>query len=75
MAYTSDDLTNIETAIRAIIAGTRTVRLSMGDKSIEYTAADLPQLRALRAEIASEVAATAGTYSPRTYAKQGGRGL
>lgn len=75
MAYTSTDLTNVEAAIRAIIAGTRTVRLTMGDKSIEYSAVDLPTLRALRAEIAAEAGITAGTYSPRTYAKQGGRGV
>ena len=75
MAYTSTDLTNIETAIRAIIAGTRTVSLSMGDKTIYYTIVDLPALRALRNEIKAEVGAAAGTYSPRSYAKQGGRGI
>ena len=75
MAYTQTDLDNIEAAIRAIIAGTRTVSLSMGDKSIQYTAIDLPTLRAMRDEIKAEVAAVAGTYSPRSYARQGGRGI
>ena len=75
MAYTSTDLTNVETAIRAIIAGTRTVSLSMGDKTIEYSAVQLPQLQALRAEIAAEVGLAAGTFSHRTYARQGGRGI
>lgn len=75
MAYTSTDLANVEAAIRAIIAGTRTVSLSMGDKSITYTAVDLPALRALRGEIAAEVGIGAGTYLPRSYAKQGGRGI
>ena len=75
MSYTSTDLTNIETAIRAIIAGTRTVSLSMGDKSISYTAVDLPKLQALRGEIAAEVGIAAGTFHPRSYAKQGGRGI
>jgi hypothetical protein len=75
MAYTSADLTNIENAIRAIIAGTRTVNLSMGDKAIQYTLVDLPHLRALRDEIKAEVGAAAGTCSPRTYARQGGRGI
>ncbi len=75
MAYTSTDLTNVETAIRAIISGTRTVSLSMGDKTIQYTAVDLPALRSLRDEIKAEIGATAGTCSPRTYARQGGRGI
>ena len=75
MAYTATDLENIETAIRAIIAGTRTVSLSMGDKTIYYTIVDLPALRALRDEIKSEVGISEGTFSPRTYARQGGRGL
>lgn len=73
MAYTSTDLTNIEAAIRAIIAGTRTVTLSMGDKSITYTAVDLPNLLKLRDLIKYEVGVASGAYSPRTYAKQGGR--
>jgi hypothetical protein len=75
MAYTATDLANVEAAIRAIIAGTRTVSLSMGDKSIAYTAVDLPALRALRDEIRAEVGAAAGTFSPRTYARQGGRAV
>lgn len=75
MAYTATDLANIEAAIRAIIAGTRTVSLSMGDKSISYTLVDLPALRALRDEIKTEVGAAAGTYSPRSYARQGGRSI
>jgi len=75
MAYTATDLANIEAAIRAIIAGTRTVQLSMGDKSISYTAVDLPALQKLRGEIAAEVGIAAGTYQPRAYARQGGRGV
>lgn len=75
MAYTATDLANIEAAIRAIIAGTRTVSLTMGDKSISYTAVDLPALQKLRGEIAAEVGIAAGTYQPRAYARQGGRGV
>ncbi len=74
MAYTSTDLANIDIAIRAIIAGTRTVSLTMGDKTIQYTAVKLPELQALRTEISMEVGMAAGTYASRTYAKQGGRG-
>ena len=75
MAFTSSDLTNVETAIRAIIAGTRLVSITVSDKSWTYTAAELPILQKLRNDIAYEVGLTAGTYRPRTYAKNGGRGL
>ena len=75
MAWLASDLTSIETAIRALIAGTRSVSLTMGDKSISYTAVDLPTLRAMRDEVKMEVGATAGTCLPRTYAKQGGRAI
>ena len=74
MAYTATDLLNIETAIRALIAGDRTVSVSISDKSIAYERSDLPALSALRDEIKAEVNLTAGTYVRRTYAKQGGRG-
>jgi hypothetical protein len=74
MAFTATDLTNIEAAIRAIIVGTRTVSLTLGDKSITYTAADLPTLQKMRADITYEIGLADGTYVPRTYAKNGGRG-
>lgn len=74
MAYTQTDLDNIENAIRTIISGTRTVSLSMGDKMIAYTAVDLPTLQKMRDAIKYEIGIAAGTYFPRTYAKQGGRG-
>jgi hypothetical protein len=61
MAYTSVDLTNIETAIRALVAGTRKVSLTMGDKSIQYGVVDLPDLRALKAEIQAEIGVSTGS--------------
>ena len=73
MAFTQADVTSIETAIMEIIAGTRVVRCSIGDKSFEFSAPDLPQMRAMRAEIKAEVSLADGSFSPRTYAKQGGR--
>lgn len=73
MAYTSTDLANVEAAIRAIIAGTRAVSFTLGDKSFTYTAADIKTLQALRSDIKAEVGVAAGTCSPRTYARQGGR--
>lgn len=75
MPWTSADLTAIEAAIRALIAGTRSVSLTMGDKSITYEKSDLPALREMRDEVKTEVGAAAGTCSPRTYARQGGRGI
>ena len=74
MAYTATDLLNVETAIRALIAGDRAVSVSMSDKTISYERNDLPALRSLRDEIKAEVSLAAGMYSRRTYAKQGGRG-
>lgn len=73
MAWTETDLENIETAIRAIIAGTRKVSATIGDKSFQYTAADLPTLYKLLAIVTYEIGLAAGTYAPRTYAKDGGR--
>jgi hypothetical protein len=73
MAYTSTDLDTVEAAIRALMNGTRTVRLSMGDKSIEYAAADLKALRDLKAEILSEVTGTA--LRPRFFLAATGKGL
>ena len=73
MAFTATDLTNIEAAIRAIVAGTRKVSMTMGDKAFQYTASDLPTLYKLRTAVEYEVGLAAGTYAPRTYAKNGGR--
>lgn len=75
MAYTATDLANIEAAIRAIMSGTRTVSLSMGDKSITYTETKLSELLILRGVVAAEVGLIAGTFHPRTYGKQGGRAI
>lgn len=73
MAYTQADLDSVEAAIRSLIAGTRTVSLSMGDKSITYDRSDLKTLVTLRDSMKYEVGMAAGTYVPRTYARQGGR--
>ncbi len=73
MAYTQADVIAIEEAIRALITGTRTVSLSMGDKSIRFTEAELPRLQQLRDSIKTELALASGTVNRRTYAKHGGR--
>jgi len=62
MAYTQADLTKIESAIVALAAGERTVRVTTaGGKSIEYGQADLPQLRALRDSVKKELETTSTT--------------
>jgi hypothetical protein len=73
--YTATDLTNVEEAIRAIIAGEREVSMTMDGKSATYTDANLKDLQSLRGEIINDIAINAGTCSLRTYAKQGGRGV
>jgi len=61
MAYTSTDLTNIESAILSLAAGEREVRVTIGDKTFEYSNASLDQLKCLRAEIQAEVNAASGS--------------
>lgn len=73
--YTATDLTNVEEAIRAIIAGEREVSMTMDGKSATYTDANLKDLQSLRTEIINDIAINAGTCTLRTYAKQGGRGV
>jgi hypothetical protein len=73
MAFTTTDLTNVEAAIRALMSGTRKVRLSMGDKSIEYAQADLKELRELKGEILAEVQTE--TVRPRFFLASTGKGL
>ena len=72
--YTATDLTNVEEAIRAIIAGEREVSMTMDSKSATYTDANLEDLQKLRTNIINDIAINAGTCTLRTYAKQGGRG-
>ena len=60
MAFTSTDLTNVQTAIMALAMGTRTVSVSIGAKTITFSQAQLGELRALREEIVAEVGNSAG---------------
>jgi len=56
MAYTSTDLSTVETAILALAAGQRAVQVTLSSgKTIRYAEADLSQLRKLRDEIRSEI--------------------
>lgn len=60
MAYTSTDLTTIESAIIELAAGRRNVQVTLNGKSIRYAETDLPALRKLRDEIRAELNAAAG---------------
>jgi len=75
MAYTNEDLINIETAILSLARGTRKVELIMGDKKISYGKADLPELRTLRAEIDAELSAATTTRKRYFMFQQTGKGL
>ena len=55
MSYTQSDLTNVKNAIIALATGTRVVRVSIGDKLIEYSQTKLNELKALRGEIQTEL--------------------
>lgn len=61
MAYTSANLTSIENAIIALATGTRAVRVTINNKTVEYGQADMEKLRSLRAEIQKDIVMTAGT--------------
>lgn len=70
MAYTEEDLANVEAAILALSTGNRPAQVSSGDKMVRYGETTLPELQKLRALIQQDL----GMYHVRTYAKQGGRG-
>lgn len=69
MAFTTQDLQNIEAAILALATGARVVQVTAGGKTVQYAVADLDKLRALR----TEAQAQSGAVALRTYAVQGGR--
>ena len=55
MSYTEANLADVQVAILALATGTRVVSLAIGGKTFQYAQAQLPELRALRDEIKSEV--------------------
>ncbi len=69
MAYTTTDLSSIESAIIDLATGARKVRVSIGDKMIEYGQIDIDKLQALKSVIERSL----GTVPGRTYARQAGR--
>jgi len=60
MAYTSDDLLAVNTAIYNLMAGDRIVRLQKGDQLTEFSPANMGELRQLRAEIISGINSSSG---------------
>ena len=72
MAFTSTDLTSIESAIITLAIGSRPIRVTFSNgHTIEYAEADLEKLKSLRSLIQTEL----GSTVHRAYAKNGGRAL
>lgn len=70
MAWTTTDLTNIETAIATLSTGVAVTQVTFANgHSIRYRESDLQALLSLRSMIQSEL----GVVHRRAYAKQGGR--
>ena len=61
MAFTSSDLTSVETAIINLAKGDQIVSVTVQGRTTQYNQASLPQLRELRAEIRSDIATTNST--------------
>lgn len=60
MAYIQTDLDNIQAAITALVTGKRRTSATIAGNRIDYAPVDLPQLRAMRAEIQAELNLAAG---------------
>ena len=60
MAYTQTDLDNLQAAITALVTGKRRTSATIAGNRIDYAPVDLPQLRAMRAEIQAELNLAAG---------------
>ena len=61
MSFTSTDLTSVEAAIVALASGERQVRVTINNKTIEYSQADLGKLQQLRGLMQAEISHAAGT--------------
>jgi len=68
---TIDDLAAIDAAILALATGERVTEARIEGQLVRYAEADLPQLRALRAEVANRLQGG----GKRLYATQTGKGL
>ena len=70
---TEADLESLDAAILALARGERVAEARIEGQWVRYADIDLPQLRALRADVAARVAGTRGARI--SYATQTGKGL
>lgn len=70
MAFTEADLINVDAALVALAKGQRKIRLTVGDKSIEYSDINIDKLKIFRNEIAAEL-----STAPRFFMISTGKGL
>lgn len=76
MAYTQTDLDNIEKAIIDLATNRRPVRFVLEGEVVEYGIVNLPQLRALRNEVAAEISlADSESEAVNSFVIHGGKGL
>jgi len=65
MAFSSTDLTSVETAIKAIIAGSRVVEVTVAGKTTRYQAPQIEALLKLRDQITTELSSDYSTSGSR----------
>lgn len=78
MAFTSDDLTKVETAIRKVRDGLRLVSLTLSDRIERRTDVTLKELLDLRNQILEEIGASQTDVTkrrPRMYRSRHSKGL
>ncbi len=76
MAYTQADLENVTKAINDLTNNRRMEKYIIDGDVVQYTPVQLPQLRALRNEIAAEVSATdPAANNISSFVIHGGKGL
>lgn len=71
--YTEANLTAVRAAKIAYVTGARKVRLSIGDKSIEYAVSSLEELERMEMQILSELQTS--TARPRFFLASTSKGL
>jgi hypothetical protein len=72
---TQTDVDNLEAAIQLLHLGKSVGSFSSADKSVQFNLQKATDAEEWLERLKATVAMAAGTFSPRTYAKQGGRGI